>query len=446
MLWLLLPLIALILLSSYGVIPQWGQHAEQVAWTDTAQWYKVAVEDYAVEREKTWRYEVSMLNEHKHTYLYIRKDSLRPMPERGDTLWVYTQWHKADSIGSFDYQQYLSRKGISGTGYANSRRWTTANKCQVTIRDAQALRHRLMLRYKEVGITGNEHSVLSAMTLGYREELDPDIRQSFQRSGAAHILAVSGLHTGIVYMVVLWLFTLFRRFKPLYANRLHQFLLSGVIIASMVAYAALTGWSPSVTRSVIMIALVEIARVLHRQLFSMNTLIAAAFFILFFRPQDLYSISLQLSFAAVAAILLIEPSLRRLFPLYGLHGHWYTIANYIRTLITVSVAATLGTMPLSLYYFHQVSHYFLLTNLIVLPLTTILVEGAFLLFTIGWLPFIGTAIGWVLQHLTHLMNNYIHHIEQLPFAVSDGLADEGHLIAMYTIIILATIMLRRITQ
>ena len=280
---------------------------------------------------------------------------------------------------------------------------------------AKRLQHRLVARYREVGITGNELGTLAALTLGYREELDPTIRQSFQRAGAAHVLAVSGLHTGIIYYVLWQLLTCFGYRRPLYEQKWRRRILSIIIIAAMWGYALLTGLTPSVVRSVIMVTIMQTAYMCYRNPLSLNSVAAAAFLILMVRPTDLYSVSFQLSFAAVTAILLICPKAIHI----PIAQEWLSRPmNWIVNLLMVSIAAQLGTLPFTLYYFCQCSNYFLLTNLVVIGLATLITMTAFALLTIGWIPGVGEAIGFVIRWGVWLLNTVVGWIEGLPGAVS----------------------------
>ena len=176
---------------------------------------------------------------------------------------------------------------------------------------ARRLQHRLAQRYHELGILNQEAGTLSALTLGYREDLDPDIKRSFRQSGASHVLAVSGLHTGIIYAVVLNLLTGFGFWKPLYEDKKRRIVNGVIIIVVMVFYALLTGLSPSVCRSVLMLTLIEVAYMSYRNPIRFNSIAAAAFLILAFRPNDLFSVSFQLSFAAIVSIRLFYPYFKR---------------------------------------------------------------------------------------------------------------------------------------
>ena len=274
-----------------------------------------------------------------------------------------------------------------------------------------ALQEQLYGRLKAAGLEGDELATVGALTLGYKEDLDKDLRRRFQASGAAHVLAVSGLHTGIIYGLLVGLLTLGGRRKPLYEEKWKRRMLSAVIIVAMWGYAWLTGMTPSVVRAVLMVTVFEIGRMAYRQAFSLNTVAAAALLILLVRPTDLWSVSFQLSFAATAAIVILVKSMSSTFPYK--EGFWKSVLSYVLGLIVVSVAAQLGTLPITTYYFGQISNYFLLTNLIVLPLATFLVPCGLVTLALGgsWL---GLYAGKVTRALAWAMNHSVGWIERLP--------------------------------
>lgn len=274
----------------------------------------------------------------------------------------------------------------------------------------------LVERYAQLGVHGDALGTISALTLGYKGDLNKEVIGDFRRSGAAHILAVSGLHTGIIYAILLYLLTCFKQRVPLYEERFKRCLISGVCIVCLWAYAYLTGLTPSVVRSVIMFTLAEVAHMLYRERFSLNVVFFSAAIILAFRPTDLFSVSFQLSYAAVIAIVLCSPlfsfpSLDRIRP--------KALSKTVRSvvgLVTVSLAAQLGTLPLTLYYFHQMSNYFLLTNMIVIPLATVLVPLGFATLVFGDVPYVGDALVWLLQWGTDIMMMGVHWVQSLPGA------------------------------
>ena len=303
----------------------------------------------------------------------------------------------------------------------------------VSRQPANELQTALYGRLQAAGLQGNELATVGALTLGYKQELDPQLKKLFQASGAAHVLAVSGLHTGIIYGVLIWLLTFGGRLKPQYENRIGRWCLSLVVIAAMWGYAWLTGMTPSVVRAVLMVSVYEIGRMAYRQAFSLNTVATAAFIILVVRPTDLWSVSFQLSFAATAAIIILCS---------GFTYIRFPALRYLITVLLVSLAAQLGTLPLTMYYFGQFSNYFLLTNLIVLPLATLLVPCGLLTVAFGgcWA---GLALGRITGWLAGLMNHAVGWIEHLPGSTTQVQIDAVMVGIYYIIFIIFCFFFRK---
>ena len=345
-------------------------------------------------------------------FLYLLRDSTRTMPIYGDTVHASTT---------------IERKGRYASAFAAH--WTVCPRDSML---KAPLQRRLYQRLSDAGLQGDELATTGAMTLGYKEDLDTELRKHFQASGAAHVLAVSGLHTGIIYGLLLWLMTLGGRFKPRYENRAGRWAISMVIIATMWGYAWLTGMTPSVVRAVLMVTIFEIGRMFYRQAFSLNTIAAAAVLILLVRPDDLWSVSFQLSFAATTAIVLMAKNLTPTLP--SKEGRWMRIVRYILGILIVSLAAQIGTLPLTMFYFGQISNYFLLTNLIVLPLATLLVPCGLLTIAFG-----GTGLGLIVGKITYglawAMNHAVEWIEHLLGSTTKISISGGMVAAYYAICI-----------
>lgn len=296
------------------------------------------------------------------------------------------------------------------------------------------MQQRLYQRLADAGLEGDELATVGALTLGYKQDLNKELKHHFQASGAAHVLAVSGLHTGIIYGLVLWLLTLGGRLRPLHENRFGRWTISLIIMAVMWAYAWLTGMTPSVVRAVIMVCMIEISRMAYRNPISLNAIASAAVFILIFRPTDLWSVSFQLSFAATTAIVLCAKGFEGWFSRKYLSGWTGRIVAWITGTVIVSLAAQLGTLPITIYYFHQVSAYFLLTNLIVLPLATLLVPFGLATIALGG-TWAGQWIGKATEALAWLMNHSVGWIESLPGSTFPAHTN-GYLIALYYILLI----------
>ena len=346
--------------------------------------------------------------------LYLQTDSLLPGLQVGDIILAHARLTRPQPVfeGDFDYGNYLRMQHKTGVGYVRADQWKIAGHAPVRSLKAQAcmLQHRLAARYALAGMHDRPLALVSALTLGERDGLDSDLRKSFAAAGAAHVLAVSGLHTGFIYSILWALFTLFGLRRPLYEERVKRWLLSLTIVVLMWMYAFLTGLSPSVMRAVVVLTIVQIGWACRRNALSLNSLAAAACICLWTDPLALFSVSFQLSFAAVAGILLFNSYLVGLFPA------WHNkVLRLFRGLITVSVAATIGTLPVTLYYFGQFPTAFLLTNLLVLPAAYLLVGwGAIVLLLAGTPAGVWLAKG--LQGLATGVCSYVHWVEQLPFA------------------------------
>ena len=387
------------------------------------------------EREKTIRYEAEVEGGSR-VLLYLQKDSVS-MPVMGDVLMVQTQVRRGGQLGDFDYGMYLRRQGIAGSCWANRRNWQVIgheeDRSLLTI--AKRCQCRLHEQYRQMGIEGKELGILSALTLGYRENLDKGVQRSFSVSGAMHVLAVSGLHTGIVWGIVVWLLTLGGWFKPLWEEKWKRWLLNIIAIVLIWMYAFVTGLSPSVMRSALMLSFWALSGLLEKQISRWNPLLSAAVIILIINPLALWSVSSQLSFAAVAGIMLIGQKMQRSISLKG------RMLQYVGGLMLVSVAAQIATMPLTMHYFGQTSNYFALTNLVVIPMAGVLLVLGFGTLAMSWCV-IGEWLGVVTKWCTWLLRDVVERIEGLPFSSTQISLESGSVFCLYGAIVCGLMMMR----
>lgn len=387
------------------------------------------------EREKTIRYEAEVEGGSR-VLLYLQKDSVS-MPVMGDVLMVQTQVRRGGQLGDFDYGMYLRRQGIAGSCWANRRNWQVIgheeDRSLLTI--AKRCQYRLHEQYRQMGIEGKELGILSALTLGYRENLAKDVQRSFSVSGAMHVLAVSGLHTGIVWGIVVWLLTLGGWFKPLWEEKWKRWLLNIIAIVLIWMYAFVTGLSPSVMRSALMLSFWALSSLLEKQISRWNPLFSAAMIILIINPLALWSVSFQLSFAAVAGIMLIGQKMQRSISLKG------RMLQYVGGLMLVSVAAQIATMPLTMHYFGQTSNYFALTNLVVIPMAGVLLVLGFGTLAMSWCV-IGEWLGVATKWCTWLLREVVEWIEGLPFSTTQISLESGSVFCLYGAIVCGLMMMR----
>lgn len=253
----------------------------------------------------------------------------------------------------------------------------------------------------EETIGGDIHKMCSAILLGKRRELPSYMYKRFQYCGAAHLLAVSGLHTGIVFFVVL----IFSRVIQL--RRKHALIFSGIMVF---LYAFLTGLRLPVIRASIMLWFFTVGEIKERNIDSLNTLSASGILILILMPRSIYSISFQLSFLAVFSILIMLKILKNY--LSRIPTNWVKKWIVLPSLVTLS--AQIGTLPLIAFYFGYIPLLGLIANIILIPLVGALIAGIFLLWVT---PFFSGITGSFVWGIGYLMNKIMIFLEEIPFSV-----------------------------
>lgn len=356
----------------------------------------------------------------KKIMLYLESDSSSRSLQPGDEIVLQAQVKAFKNLGNpdeFDYKNFMQNKGFSGSTYANSTNWSKTGRVSHSVR-AKALRVRAEVLdvYKSFDLSDDEYSFISAITLGYKADLSDDLKEAFRASGTSHILAVSGLHVGIIYIIILSLFSFL-------SSRGKTFILKQILILLFLwGYVFITGMPVSVVRAAIMLSLLSVGSMLNRKGLTYNTLAVAAFFTLIINPNYLFDVGFQLSFAAVFSILFFQPKISKLFT------PKYKASKYIWNLFTVSFAAQLGVFPLGLYYFGTFPTYFFITNLLVIPFIGIIIYSAvsLILFSllsflnIGLLQAVTKLIVLFMQFLIKTVLQIVYFFESLPMSVLDG--------------------------
>ncbi len=309
---------------------------------------------------------------------------------------------KALNPYAFDYRKYLAKKGIYHEILMDKTAWKSdKNKSSTSvIVIAEQIRHHIYNIFKRNGLKGKELALASALFLGERHYISKETLSDFQSAGTVHVLAISGLHIGIL----LWFLNfIFNFIKTRWGN--FPFLLITLFILWF--YAFLTGFSPSVLRAVIMFSFLQIGLQLRRETNIHNTLFSAAFIMILINPAIIYQIGFQMSFLAVLSIVSFFPIFSKPFKNWKQPFKWFT------DLFMVSLSAQLGVLPLSLFYFHLFPTYFLLANLIIIPfLFVILIYG----FSIMILSLSGiqlTSLFKIFHYLLNLLLELNNHIASL---------------------------------
>jgi competence protein ComEC len=254
-----------------------------------------------------------------------------------------------------------------------------------------------------------EQAIAMALVLGVTEGIDTDLQNAYAASGAMHVLAVSGLHVGIIYGIILLLL------RPLKSFAWSRWIIAFISILFLWSFAFVTGLSPSVLRAVTMFSFIALARPLGWRTNIYNTLAASAFVLLLYNPYLIMSVGFQLSYLAVMGIVYLQR------PIYNLWEIDNRVGDWIWQITCVSIAAQISTFALSMLYFHQFPVYFLMSNLFVIPLSTlILIGGIMLLISSAWSA-AAMLIGKILVGLIQLLNWLVFKTEDLPFSLVSGI-------------------------
>jgi competence protein ComEC len=307
----------------------------------------------------------------------------------------------------FDYKSWAANNNIYYSFFVKDEDWFLQNQPVGidVLFELKKIRRSILNHYKKVGISDDQLSVFTALTLGDKSMLETELRDGFAAAGLMHVLAVSGLHVGIIYLVVKFLCSVFLKLKY---GKVFRFIISILVLWG---YASLTGLSPSVTRAATMFSIFVLGDLLGRRYAVYNSIALAAFVLLFYNPLLIKNVGFQMSFLAVFGIVFFYPMIYK----------WIYVPNKwidkLWQLIAVSLAAQLITTPLSLYYFNQFPLLFLLSNILMIPLVTLLMY-LFVLLVIS-LPFnaVASKVGWSINELTHLMNSFANWVNNIDWAV-----------------------------
>ena len=303
----------------------------------------------------------------------------------------------------------------------------------------------IILKLKETGMKEEPFAVASAMTFGYKEELTKELRNDYSLSGASHILALSGMHLSIVFLMLTVLF----RWRSL---------VTSVIILSIIwTYVFITGMPPSLLRAATMLTIWEILRKTRRFQNPLNVLGVTMLLLLAIEPGMLWNISFQLSFLAVASILIYAKEIEGMpwrhddaLEFGIIRKHWARrLLERVWQLTSVSIAAQIGTMPVAAYYFGTIPMMFFITNLVVIPLSAVIICGTVFLLLTTLLPWAlpSSAVAWLLSWIIDMQNGFLHVFSSLSFTSISGVhINLVQLYLIYIVIIVATVVYVRVKR
>lgn len=344
---------------------------------------------------------------------YFSKENFDSTITPGDQLIILAKPQEIKNMGNpfeFDYRAMMHNKSMFFSVYLSPGTYhKTGIKIFRIIYLAEQVRDKLMALLSATKIEKEERAVLSALTLGYRAELDQETLDSFADTGTIHVLSVSGLHVTLIFFIISFLISGINK------GKFGAIVYPTIMIIFLWIYSFISGFSPAVQRSTVMFTFVIIGNMLRRPINIYNSLSASVLVLLLFDPNVLFDVGFQLSYLAVFGIVLLQE------PFASLIQAKNKILIWLWTMFTVSVAAQFVTFPLSILYFNQFPNFFWLSNYFVIPATTFVIWLTFGFFALSFVPLIPDLLAQLIQITMHLMLNTLKWISGLPHAVTEGI-------------------------
>lgn len=359
--------------------------------------------------------------------LNIESDSLLQTPKLCDKYLLHARIKRPNNqgLGGFDYGKYLMRNGLCGVSYVNNNnlKYLSSAKPKNLISHVYLFKSKLINRFEKIGIVGNQLSILSAILLGEKGTLSSDLKATFSASGASHILVVSGMHVGFIFLVILFILKIFhRKFKL-------AILFLGLSI--LWSYALLTGLAPSVVRASFMFSMMLIFRELGEKYRVEHALFFSATILLLCNPNTLFDVGFQLSYLAVASITYFYPLFSKQIKLKSKILKWFAQS------IALTVSAQIFTLPIVVYNFNQFPSFFVLSNIVVTFFAPIIFIGGILSLALSYLPYVNLFIGEIMNYAITIFYKVIEFIVALPYSTTNIYLSFIEVVLLYGIIFCA---------
>lgn len=395
-----------------------------------AKYYKIRVVDYPLLKFGQYRFNGKVneiINEQgkrrpsKGNLLCYWSANIQNLPEAGQDYWVALTLKPIaapKNPGEFNYKQYLSYHNIYYKCYIQDALQIVKIADQSNSLKVVAAK----MRYWSKGILAQYlperriYNLAIALILGSKNEMDEQVTEDFSHTGTLHVLAVSGLHVGIVFLLLTFIT------KPLVKVK-HGAIIQGVVCLSGIwFFALLTGFSPSVQRAAIMFSLLAVAQISKVKGAGINTLLGSAFVMLVYNPFLIVNVGFQLSYCAVLGIMLIHEPVYNLFSFSNISNKYlWKIVNWCWSVCSISFAAQLGTFPISLFYFGQFPTYFLFSNLVVIPCIFLMVYACLAVLLFSFVPFLSVVFAFIFKCLSMIILIAVKYVAGLPFSYANGL-------------------------
>ncbi len=345
--------------------------------------------------------------------LYFSKENLAVLPKYGDKILLAGGLQlikNAGNPGGFNYNRYMALQQTFYQVFLKQNKFELLNVHSENMLYTFIYKARsyIINALKEF-VRGDKKvtGIAEALLIGYKEDLDKDVVQAYSNTGVVHIIAISGMHLGLIYGVLVWIFL---RLPVIKKNAVIRVV---IILSCLWVFSLITGGSASVLRSAVMFTCILIGKEFYKQASVYNSLATSAFLLLCYDPFLLWDVGFQLSYCAVVGIVWLQKPLQNLFYFK------YKFTRDLWQMCSVTIAAQVLTLPICIFYFHQIPTLFLITNLICVPLSTVILFAEILLIAISSIPFIAAVTGKFIYVLTWLMNLIIDKCNNLPLSLID---------------------------
>lgn len=370
--------------------------------------------------------------------LNIQKDSLQNTITVDDVLMSKASIQDVNSTlnpHQFDYKAYLEKRYVYHQLVTSRPFLMLVDTTDHTFFGyADTFRRKINTQLRASNFKGDELAIINALLLGQRQDISPEIFNSYSQSGAIHILAVSGLHIGLILLI------LQRIFKPIEFLKNGRFIKASIIVLLLWSFAIIAGLSASVTRAVMMFSIVAIGMNLKRPTNIYNTFAISVFILLLIKPMFLFDVGFQMSYLAVISIVIIQPLLQKFWkPKHKIVSNFWQI-------FTVTIAAQLGVLPISLYYFHQFPGLFFVSNLIIIPALGFILGFGIVVMALALFKILPNFVAVAYEFIISTMNKlvaWVSHQEQ--FVLKDIPFSFWQVITSYLLIIAFVMILKKRT-
>ena len=342
----------------------------------------------------------------------IEKDSVASFFKIGDRILIKNKFvaiKESLNPHQFNYKNYLAKQGIHQQVYATKQELLLLDQTSTSFLEfIAAFRLKIQQSLQQYDFSEDELAIMNALLLGQRQDISKELTANYSKAGAIHILAVSGLHVGII----LWMLSFV--LKPLERYKKGKVIKLVLVVLFLWFFAVLAGMSASVTRAVTMFSAIAIGQFFNKRNAIEQSLIFSMFLLLLLKPLFLFDVGFQLSYLAVFGIIWVQPVF------YQLWKPKYYIIDKGWQLITVSTAAQLGVLPISLFYFHQFPGLFFLSNLLIIPFLGVILGAGIIVLGLSYLTILPVFLVDIYSGIISILNRLVAFIaRQEAFLFSD---------------------------